>query len=84
MLLISTGSIPGLKKKLENVEKNEDVKNVDLWKRLLKAKEQHQVSFHWVKGHADNPLNERCDQLATSAADGNDLYVDEGINGLQK
>ena len=64
--------------------KNEDVKNVDLWKRLLKAKEQHQVSFHWVKGHADNPLNERCDQLATSAADGNDLYVDEGINGLQK
>ena len=64
--------------------KNENVKNVDLWKRLLKAKEQHQVSFHWVKGHADNPLNERCDQLATSAADGNDLYVDEGINGLQK
>ena len=61
--------------------KNEDVKNVDLWKRLLKAKEQHQVSFHWVKGHADNPLNERCDQLATSAADGDELYVDEGLNG---
>ena len=54
-------------------------KNVDLWKRLLKAKEQHQVNFHWVKGHADNPLNERCDQLATSAADGNELYVDEGL-----
>ena len=61
--------------------KNENVKNVDLWKRLLKAKEQHQVSFHWVKGHADNPLNERCDQLATSAADGDELYVDEGLNG---
>ena len=59
--------------------KNENVKNVDLWKRLLKAKEQHQVNFHWVKGHADNPLNERCDQLATSAADGNELYVDEGL-----
>lgn len=59
--------------------KNEDVKNVDLWKRLLKAKEQHRVNFHWVKGHADNPLNERCDQLATSAADGNELYVDEGL-----
>ncbi len=59
--------------------KNENVKNVDLWKRLLKAKEQHQVSFHWVKGHADNPLNERCDQLATSAADGDELYVDEGL-----
>ena len=48
--------------------KNENVKNVDLWKRLLKAKEQHQVSFHWVKGHADNPYNNRCDKLATTAA----------------
>ena len=69
-----------LKKKWKR-GKNENVKNVDLWKRLLKAKEQHQVSFHWVKGHADNPLNERCDQLATSAADGDELYVDEGLNG---
>ena len=67
-----------LKKKWKR-GKNENVKNVDLWKRLLKAKEQHQVSFHWVKGHADNPLNERCDQLATSAADGDELYVDEGL-----
>ena len=76
--------IDGWLKKNWKRGKNENVKNVDLWKRLLKAKEQHQVSFHWVKGHADNPLNERCDQLATSAADSNDLYVDEGINGLQK
>ena len=59
--------------------KNEDVKNVDLWKRLLKAKELHQVTFHWVKGHADHPQNERCDQLATSAADGTELYEDEGL-----
>lgn len=55
------------------------VKNVDLWKRLLKAKELHQVTFHWVKGHADHPQNERCDQLATSAADGTELYEDEGL-----
>lgn len=61
--------------------KNEDVKNVDLWKRLLKAKELHQVTFHWVKGHADHPQNERCDQLATSAADGTELYEDEGLKG---
>lgn len=46
------------------------VKNVDLWKRLLAAKEPHDVTFHWVKGHAGHEFNERCDQLATAAADG--------------
>lgn len=59
--------------------KNEPVKNVDLWKRLLKAKEPHQVIFHWVKGHDGHPQNERCDTLATTAADGDDLIVDEGV-----
>ncbi len=59
--------------------KNEPVKNIDLWKRLLQAKEPHSVSFHWVKGHDGHPQNERCDQLATSAADGDDLSVDEGV-----
>lgn len=52
------------------------VKNVDLWKRLLKAKEPHQVTFHWVKGHDGHEQNERCDYLATSAADGTDLAED--------
>ncbi len=52
------------------------VKNVDLWKRLLKAKEQHKVTFVWVKGHAGHPQNERCDRLATAAADGTDLLED--------
>lgn len=59
--------------------KKEEVKNVDLWKRLLKAKEPHQVSFFWVKGHAGHPENERCDFLATSAADHGALLVDEGL-----
>lgn len=59
--------------------KNEPVKNVDLWKRLLKAKEPHQVRFIWVKGHDGHPENERCDKLATSAADAEDLIVDEGV-----
>ena len=54
-------------------------KNIDLWERLLKAKEPHQVSFIWVKGHAGHPLNERCDKLATSAADGDVLEDDPGI-----
>lgn len=56
--------------------KNEPVKNVDLWKRLLKAKEPHQVVFIWVKGHDGHPQNERCDQLATTAADGEQLVDD--------
>lgn len=58
--------------------KKNEVKNIDLWLRLLKAKEPHRVVFHWVKGHADNPGNVRCDELATSAADGTDLLIDEG------
>ncbi|MCR5418078.1 MAG: ribonuclease HI [Lachnospiraceae bacterium] len=55
------------------------VKNVDLWQRLLKAKEPHRVDFVWVKGHDGNPGNERCDKLATAAADGDDLMEDEGF-----
>ena len=51
----------------------------DLWKRLLEVKSRHQVTFHWVKGHDGHPQNERCDQLATTAADGNELIVDEGL-----
>ncbi len=56
--------------------KNEPVKNMDLWKRLLKAKEPHQVTFIWVKGHNGHPQNERCDYLATCAADGENLLED--------
>jgi len=52
------------------------VKNIDLWKRLLAAKEKHEVRFVWVKGHAGHPENERCDFLATSAADGANLLDD--------
>lgn len=60
--------------------KSGPVKNIDLWKRLLEAKKPHHVTFYWVKGHAGHPQNERCDVLATSAADGDDLIVDEGIS----
>ena len=55
------------------------MKNADLWKRLLEAKKNHQVTFHWVKGHAGHPENERCDELATGSADGGPLLVDEGF-----
>lgn len=56
--------------------KNEPVKNIDLWKRLLKAMEPHTVTYQWVKGHNGHPMNERCDVLATTAADGTDLSED--------
>jgi ribonuclease HI len=47
----------------------QEVKNIDLWQRLLRAKQAHKVTFTWVKGHAGHPENERCDMLATAAAD---------------
>ena len=52
------------------------VKNVDLWKRLLQAMEPHEVTFHWVRGHEGHAENERCDLLATTAADGTGLLED--------
>ena len=56
--------------------KNEPVKNTDLWKRLLKAVEPHKVTYIWVKGHDGHLMNERCDTLATTAADGDGLLDD--------
>lgn len=55
---------------------NEAVKNVDLWKRLLIQVQKHSVSFVWVKGHNGHIYNERCDMLATTAADGDNLLDD--------
>ena len=62
-----------------NRGKSGPVKNVDLWKRLLKAKEPHQVQFVWVKGHAGHLENERCDQMAVAAALGENLRIDPGV-----
>lgn len=72
--------IVGWQKKNWMRSKNEPVKNTDLWKRLLKAMEPHQVRYIWVKGHAGHPGNERCDQLATAAADGDNLLTDSGVD----
>lgn len=49
------------------------VKNKDLWLRLLEAVKPHDITFVWVKGHAGHPYNERCDELATTAADADGL-----------
>lgn len=69
--------------------KNEPVKNVDLWKRLLKAQEPHRVEYIWVRGHSGHEMNERCDRLATAAADGDGRMEDVvcelgGENGRNK
>jgi len=53
-------------------------KNKDLWVRFYNLYKQHQIRFVWVKGHATNPYNNRCDVLATTAADGSNLLPDEG------
>jgi len=55
-----------------------DKKNADLWKRYAEVAKNHNVKMVWVKGHASNPFNNRCDELATAAADGGNLLVDEG------
>lgn len=67
-----------LKRGWKNAKK-EPVKNKDLWTRLLEVMEPHTIAFHWVKGHAGHPENERCDELATSAADGDERIVDKGF-----
>jgi ribonuclease HI len=54
-------------------------KNKDLWMRYFELSKKNKIRFIWVRGHADNPHNNRCDQLATAAADGNHLLVDEGF-----
>lgn len=53
-------------------------KNKDLWLRYHHLAKTQFVRFVWVKGHADNPYNNRCDELATAAADSGNLLIDEG------
>lgn len=55
-----------------------DKKNADLWKRFLNIYRKHKIKFVWVKGHASNKENNRCDELAVAAALGKNLPADEG------
>lgn len=71
------GWITGWIKKGWKRGKNDPVKNVDLWKRLLAAMQPHEVEFCWVKGHNGHPENEKCDYLATTAADADVLDEDD-------
>jgi len=53
-------------------------KNADLWKTYYKIAQPFTIKFIWVKGHSTNPYNNRCDELATAAADSKDWLTDEG------
>ena len=53
-------------------------KNKDLWKRFLLIYPTQKIKFHWVKGHASNVENERCDELAVAAAQSSHLHIDKG------
>ena len=59
-------------------------KNIDLWQRFLQIYPKHNIKFNWVKGHAGNMYNERCDELAVQAAEGSNLLIDKGYEQLGK
>lgn len=59
--------IHGWKKNGWRTANKKPVKNADLWMRLDALSSQHDVTWHWTKGHAGHPMNERCDQLAREA-----------------
>ena len=73
--------IEGWKKSGWRRGKTNPVKNVDLWQRLLRAAAPHTIRWNWVKGHAGHPENERCDRLATGAADKGPWQEDQGVPG---
>lgn len=76
---MSKGWLAGWQRRGWKTSSKQPVKNQDLWLRLVAAAEEHDVRWHWVKGHAGDPENERCDALAVEAAHGGDLLDDDGF-----
>jgi ribonuclease HI len=73
---LSKGWIVGWKRKGWINTAREPVKNRDLWERLDLLIAKHAMTYQWVRGHASNPLNNRCDELAVAAALGEKLEID--------
>ncbi len=69
----------GWKRRGWRTSSNAAVKNQDLWQRLDEACQAHQVQWQWVRGHAGHPENERCDELARTAALGEQKIPDPGF-----
>jgi ribonuclease HI len=65
-------------------KKFKDKANADLWQRYIPLHKKFNPKFVWIKGHAGHPENERCDQLAVSAAEGYDLRIDSGYEETAK
>lgn len=61
-----------------------DKANPDLWKRFLEIQKKHHIKFVWVKGHASNKENNRCDELAVAASKSKHLLIDEGYELSKK
>jgi ribonuclease HI len=59
-------------------------KNKDLWLHYADLARKNRIRFVWVRGHAENPNNNRCDELATAAADGSDLGIDAEFEALMR
>lgn len=71
--------LQGWKRKNWKTSGNKPVKNKDLWQRLDAINQKHQVQWHWVKGHSGHPMNERCDELARTAAEQSPVNDDVGF-----
>ncbi len=74
-----TSWLKGWKRNNWRTSTKQAVKNKDLWQRLDQECARHEISWHWVKGHAGHPENERCDELARNAASGDRKLPDEGF-----
>jgi len=78
---LTKGWLDGWQKRGWRTSSKEPVKNQDLWQRLLRAVEPHEITWQWVRGHTGDVENERCDVLAVAAANGPDLADDPGFDG---
>lgn len=77
---MTKGWIEGWQKRGWKTSSKQPVKNKDLWLRMLEAVAEHEIDWHWVKGHSGDPMNERCDELAVAAANGPGLLEDVGFS----
>ena len=77
---VNKGWIKGWIKKGWKTATKKSVKNQDLWNRLIKLMNKHNLTIKWVKGHNGHTENEQCDILAVAARSGSNLEEDKGYN----